>query len=129
MMVSLENPVVEEVLFQGLEDWVGLTTVVALVESEKESWWNQPGEPASRDIKDAALLVVKFLLSSGLMKAGELSTSNADQYDFLDWPGGTEKILEHISDEWVELTSLDRFEPCWLRSTNAGLEAGRAIDS
>lgn len=128
-MVSLENPVVAEVLFQGVEDWVGLATIVALVESEKESWWNQPGEPAPRDIKDAALLVVKFLLSSGLMKAGELSTSNADQYDFLDWPGGTQKILEHISDEWAGLTSLDRFEPCWLRSTDAGLEAGRAIDS
>ncbi|MFE2229120.1 hypothetical protein [Streptomyces kronopolitis] len=128
-MVSLEDPVVEEVLFQGVDDWVGLTTVITLVESEKGTWWNQPGEPAPGDIKDAALLVVKYLLSSGLMKAGELSTSNAEQYDFLDWPGGTQKILEYISDEWVTLTSLDRFEPCWLRSTDAGLEAGRAIDS
>ncbi|MCZ1007348.1 hypothetical protein [Streptomyces lydicus] len=108
---------------------MGLTTVVALVESEKESWWNQPGEPASRDIKGAALVVVKSLLSTGLMKAGELSTSIADQCDFLDWPGSTQKILEYISDEWGELTSLDRFEPCWLRSTDAGREAGRAIDS
>lgn len=126
--MSKDDPVVEEMLYQAVDDWVALTTVIHLVKSEQEAWWRSEGEPGDEDVRAATLTRIEFLLDNGLMKVGELSSSTEDPSDFLDWPGTTKQVLEYIDEEWEHLTSLAHFEPCWLRATEAGLEAGRSIE-
>ncbi|QMU78405.1 hypothetical protein GXW83_24565 [Streptacidiphilus sp. PB12-B1b] len=128
-MITLNHPVVEEVLYQGLDDWVGLTVIQRLVESETAAWWKAHTAPSPQDIKTEALAVCAFLLSHDLMHAGELSNSTDDSGDFLDWPGGPDEILNRINRDWDNLTSLDHFEPCWFRSTPAGITAGQAVEA
>jgi hypothetical protein len=127
-MITLKHPIVEEVLYQGLEDWVMLTTIVCLVEQETPAWWRGTVQPGPDEIKAETLAVCEFLLSNGLMCAGELSKSVADPAAFLDWPQDAHQTLERINGEWDHLVSLEHFEPCWFRSTASGLEAGKAVD-
>jgi hypothetical protein len=128
-VITLQHPVVEEVLYQGLEDWVGLTTIASLITEEAPSWWQKDEAPGPDDVKTETLAVCDFLLSNDLMRAGELSNSTADPSDFLDWPGEPPQIMERIARDWDALMSLDRFEPCWFRSTESGREAGEAINA
>lgn len=127
-MITLQHPVVEEALHQGLDDWVGLTTIASLVSEEAPSWWQENAAPGPGAVKAETLAVCDFLLSNDLMRAGELSNSTADPSDFLDWPGEPPQILERITREWDVLMSLDRFELCWFRSTESGREAGETIN-
>lgn len=126
--MNLGNPVVEEILYQGLTDWIGLTTVVALVEQEKESWWPKESSPPPDSVKAETLNVIRYLLEEDLVRVGELSNSSHHEADFLDWPGTAEAVLGRIATDWEQLTSLDKFEPCWLRTTGKGREYGRLLD-
>lgn len=128
-MITLQHPVVEEVLYQGLEDWVGLTVIAGLVQEEAAAWRQEDGAPGPEAVKAETLAVCRFLLCHDLMRAGELSNSTADPSDFLDWPGESSQILERIERNWDFLMSLDHFEPCWFRSTAAGREAGEGVDA
>ncbi|MCD0484584.1 hypothetical protein LO771_19835 [Streptacidiphilus sp. ASG 303] len=114
------NPVVEEILYQGLTDWIGLTTVVSLIEEEA-------ADATPEGVKAETLRLIRYLLDEGLARAGELSNSAFDSGDFLDWPGDTAMILGRITSDWEDLTSLDHFEPCWLRLTDRGREIAQAL--
>jgi hypothetical protein len=127
--MNLDNPVVEEILYQGLTDWIGLTTVVALVEQEKESWWLKESPPPPDSVKAETFNVIRYLLVEDLVRVGELSNSAFDEADFLDWPGTTDALLGRIASDWDQLTSLEGFEPCWLRTTEKGCEYGRLLDA
>jgi len=128
-MITLTDPVVEEILFQGLSDFVALTTIRGLVIDEADSWWDGQGHPEAADIRARTLAVCEFVLTSGLMHAGSLSNSINDSSDFLEWAGSPADVLERINAEWDYLISLDHFEPCWFASTPTGVRAGREVDA
>ncbi|MBU3060681.1 hypothetical protein KO481_03985 [Nocardia sp. NEAU-G5] len=127
-MITLKDPVVEEILYQGLSDFVALTTIRALVIDEADSWWNGRGRPDAADIQARTLAVCEFILVNELMHAGRLSNSTDDPNDFLEWVGDPAGVLERINAEWDYLTSLDHFEPCWFASTPRGVAAGRQVE-
>jgi hypothetical protein len=127
-MITLKDPVVEEILYQGVSDFVALTTIRALVIDETDSWWNCRRPPEAADIRGRTLIVCEFVLINDLMHAGALSNSTDDPNDFLEWPGKPADVLERIDTEWDYLVSLDHFEPCWFASTPSGVQAGKQVE-
>ena len=81
-MINLKDPVVEEILYQGMSDYVALTTVRALVVEESASWWAGQEAPDAGAIRQRTLAICDFVLSENLMHAGSLSNSTADLTDF-----------------------------------------------
>lgn len=128
-MITLNDPVVEEILYQGLSDYVALTTIRAMVIAEASAWWHGDDSPDSTAVRQQTLAVCDFVLRNDLMSPGSLSNSTSDPSDFLPWPGTPSQALTRIDRDWDYLTSLDHFEPCWFKSTPEGIRAGEQIDA
>ena len=122
-MISMQHPVVEEILYQFTEDWVSLGMVRGLVADEQDFWFRESGEPTPDDIKRQSLAVVQFMLSQGLMCTGEPTNDVEDPSDFRDWPERVTEALARIERDWDSLVPFG----CWFRGTEAGVAAGRAV--
>ena len=126
-MIYANDPVAEEILFQGVEDYVALTVITSLVVDEIGEESNEPYESISRVAKERTLSTCEFLLSRELMTVGSLSNNTQDPDDFVPWKGTVSQLITRIDRDWDALVSLDNFEPCWFKRTDAGTTEGTAI--
>ena len=127
-MVTIEHPGVEYALAAGTEDWVRLTDITAAVRDEADEWHDGEGSPTEEEIKSGFLQVCCFLLSEGLMTAGEVRKPTPDHPEpFFDWPGTFEEVVGRVSRDWASLTAGPLYGKCWFRNTQRGYEVGQLI--
>jgi hypothetical protein len=107
---------IDEILLEGLDDWVYSPVVVSTVEDAT----GLVGEPLLR----ATLDLIGELLSSGWMEVGDVSPS------FVPWSLTVPEALARIEREWRATgVNSDFVAICWFANTPAGNERARLLRS
>ncbi|MGP0223700.1 hypothetical protein [Paenarthrobacter sp. NCHU4564] len=109
--ISSQSGIVEELLEDGLADWVSLQNVV----------WLCTRGTINPDTKQAVLDVLHLLYSEGLMVPGELGKKG-----FEDWapPSGTWVIRSEMALDALEWQPMG--DGLWLRLTTRGKSLARS---
>jgi hypothetical protein len=109
----------DEVLLQGLIDWVALCSVHGDVAEEN------PGEPLSV-VQDKVLDLIRSLVTDGLFEVGDLATEDSR---FGAWATPLDESIERIRDAYVDNFNDETkwWFVCWLESTEKGQQVAEAI--
>jgi len=113
------KPIIEDVLFNGLEDYASAFDVIAATRDyypdlDRDGRWR------------LSLEAIKYLIREDLMVPGELREDG-----FKPWPLTKEEMLRRIEEEWEKLPEdLDQLffgQVCWLEITPKGEKLGKEI--
>jgi hypothetical protein len=110
------NSPLDQLLYEGLHDWVSLGDVVELVRDGMQ--------PNDEHDLSAALQLVAEALGNGLVQVGAV-----DGRGFIPWPEQGDDALSRVRG-YLESGSHERegYFECWLANTAAGDARGRRAD-
>jgi hypothetical protein len=106
-MTSIEA-CTQEILERGLDDWIQAAEIASVAKSIG-------GATTEASIRTLALELISAVVSTGLMKPGDLTAEG-----FREWDLDEEQALARITREWKvgQLPGLG--EICWLSNTTSG---------
>ncbi|MDF2977915.1 MAG: hypothetical protein K0S40_2643 [Actinomycetospora sp.] len=112
---ALERPSVQDILVEGLSDWVDIGFARQYVHDEV-------GEVPAVELREQTLEVIGHLLDAGLVVAGDVWNG------FTPWPLDPEAAVARIRAEWDEpAAELLPGDVCWFQITEAGTALARRI--
>jgi len=124
-MIQLD-PIQQEILVEGLDDYVGLWQVASRVrESLRES-------PTTDSVRQRVLKHLRPLLERGFLEAGNLAGDGG----FVPWEGQGREALDSIGRAWTRLGRDPNIgygpdpsdaDSCWFRNTPAGSTHARQL--
>ena len=107
---SLVDAVVDNILSEGLDDWIQASEVVSAIVGAG-------GPHLAKDVPSICRAVVGKVLALGLMQIGDV----VEDGGFIPWELEQDAALAKFDDEWNRLKGLpDLGEVCWLSNTKAG---------
>jgi len=111
----------DEVLLQGLIDWVALCSVHGDVAE------GNPGEPLAV-VQDKVLDLIRSLVTDGLFELGDLATPD---HRFGAWDAPLDESIQQIRDVYVNQFDDDPewWFYCWLKLTEKGRKLAEAIEA
>ncbi len=108
--MSTLSEIGQELVDEGLDDYVGLWEVAWILRRRKPSYTDD-------EIHEAALEILGPLLRKGLMKPGALQEKGG----FRAWKLTAEESLARIDQEWRELGQDPNIgQVCWFSNTASG---------
>ena len=113
----------DNILYQGLDDWVQVVQIIYEVEAEAIS----RGEARSvTEIQEISIAMIAHLVRSDLMVLGDV-----DRSGFIEWRlGDVARHIQEVRDRWSALGRTPILgDVCWLKLTEQGeLYASSLID-
>lgn len=110
-MIATED-IVREALIAGVDDWVYLGELAALVRAVR-------GDIPAEHVRTLTCTVVRQLLEEGFVRVGDVVKEG-----FRPWTCSTHEALARIEAEWTQDRRLLPGDICWLESTESGLRRG-----
>jgi len=107
---------VNDVLVAGSDDWVDMAEVAHVAKTVG-------GAATTTEAMRLSIEIVREVVSSGLMKAGDVTLDG-----FHEWDLPVNEVLDRIEREWAVLRGLPKLgEICWLCSTEEGDNRARQL--
>ncbi|WP_042388408.1 hypothetical protein [Streptacidiphilus melanogenes] len=101
-----QEQIIEEILYEGLEDWVPIDTVIG---------WAR--ETAPDEFKSLTTSVLEELLGNGWMLAGDIGDQGFEPRQG-EWQATLQTLLQELEEmQWAPFGG-----GCWLANTEAGSE-------
>lgn len=111
-MSSSRESVIQEILAEGLDDWVPIDRVIGGARDSASS--------EGVTLRDAAVGLVRALVDSGLMTPGDITEDG-----FGPWKGTHEQLTNQVIRQCDELGWEPLGAGCWLANTPEGDRAAR----
>lgn len=111
-MSRSRESVIQEILVEGLDDWVPIDRVIGEARDSASS--------EGVTLRDAAVGLVRALVDSGLMTPGDITEDG-----FEPWKGTHEQLTNQVIWQCDELGWEPLGAGCWLANTPEGDRAAR----
>jgi hypothetical protein len=104
--------VADEVLVEGLDDWVLVDTVIGAA--------HEAVEGDGGDFRPVAVAAIDYLIGNGLMVAGDIGDTG-----FEPWPESPPAMARRVIEKCESFDWVPLGDACWLANTERGARRGR----